>query len=464
MPFTLHQFEIPGLAQYSYVIASEGRAALIDPIRDFDRYTDYLAAHKLTLTHILETHIHADFASGAPALAAATGAELALSAHDEGELFQYAMPHHPLHNGDRIAVGRLTIEALHTPGHTPEHLSFLLYDNDHSTEHPIAIFSGDFIFPGSLGRPDLLGEYAKVGLAQQLYRSLHGRIARLPDALRIYPGHGAGSFCGASIGEQAQSTLGQERATTIVYRLDKEEFVHRILKSVPAMPAYYPRMKHLNAAGAPSVSTLPGNTALTPRQVHDFAKYRSAILLDLRQPEDFAAAHIPGSLNMGAGPNLSLWAGWLLDAKVPIVLINNTGDDESSRRALVRVGLDSIAGYLAGGMPAFTAAGYRTAAISLLNPKQVQDRLESAPSQCVILDVRNPSEWAAGHIPAARHIPLGDLPRRLETLSADQPIVTICQGGYRASLAASILARAGFPDTASLEGGMDAWSLHQITT
>ncbi len=466
MPFTLHQIEIPGLAQYSYVIASEGRAVVIDPIRDFDRYTQYLAEHSLTLTHILETHIHADFASGAPALAVATGAELALSAYDEGELYQYAMPHRPLRNGDRIPLGQLTIEALHTPGHTPEHLSYLLYDNDHNPDHPIAIFSGDFLFPGSLGRPDLLGEDAKVGLAHQLYRSLHNRISHLPDHLRIYPGHGAGSFCGSSIGAQSQSTLGQERATTLLYRLDEDEFVRQVLDSVPAMPAYYPRMKQLNSAGAPSVATLPGNAALTPGQVHDLAQTHRAVLLDLRSPEDFAAAHIPGAISIGAGPSLSLWAGWLLDATIPIVLVNNSGDDESSRRALVRVGLDNIAGFLAGGMHAWTApnppaANLPTARITLLNPEQVQSRLDFAPGQVILLDVRNPSEWNAGHIPGARHIMLGDLPHKLDTLPTQQPIITVCQAGHRASIAASLLARAGFQNVATLEGGMNAWTLQQ---
>lgn len=466
MSFTIHQFEIPGLAQYSYLIASEGCAAVIDPIRDFDRYTDYLAAHSLTLTHILETHIHADFASGAPALAAATGAELALSAYDEGEIYQYAMPHRPLHNGDRIPIGRLTLEALHTPGHTPEHLSFLLYDNDHNPDQPIAIFSGDFLFPGSLGRPDLLGDDAKIGLAHQLYKSLHTRIAHLPDTLRIYPGHGAGSFCGASIGAQAHSTLGQERATTALYRLNEEDFVHSILASVPAMPAYYPRMKQLNSAGAPSVATLSGNTPLTPAQVRDLAQNQNAILLDLRNPEDFAAAHIPGAISLGAGPSLSLWAGWLLDAKLPIVLIHNSGDDEPSRRALTRVGLDNIAGFLAGGMPAWSnpnppAANLPTATITLLNPAQLQARLNL--TQPILLDVRNPSEWNAGHIPNTRHIMLGDLPHQLATLPKNQPIVTICQGGYRASVAASLLAKAGFANVCTLEGGMNAWSLQQPT-
>ncbi len=461
MSFAIHQFEIPGLAQYSYIIASEGRAIVIDPMRDTERYTDYVSAHKLTLTHILETHIHADFASGATALAAATGAELALSAHDEGQLYQYAMPHRPLRNGDRIDFGRLTIEALHTPGHTPEHLSYLLYDNDHSPDHPIVIFSGDFLFPGSLGRPDLLGEEAKIGLAHELYRSLHHRIAHLPDHLRIYPGHGAGSFCGSSIGAQSQSTLGQERAITALYRLDEEDFVRQVLDSVPAMPAYYPRMKQLNSAGASSVAQLPGDTALAPAQVRELAESHSAVIIDLRQPEDFAAGHVPGAISIGAGPSLSLWAGWLLDPEVPIVIVNNTGDDKSSRRGLVRVGLDRIAGYLAGGMPAWQDASLPTARVSLLNPEAAQARMDFAPDQIVLLDVRNASEWAAGHIPGAKHIMLGDLPHKLETLPIQQPIITLCHGGYRSTIAASLLARAGFRNVSTLAGGFQAWSLRE---
>jgi hydroxyacylglutathione hydrolase len=222
-------------------------------------------------------------------------------------------------------------------------------------------------------------------------------------------------------------------------------------------------MKQLNSAGAPSVATLPGKTALSPAQVQDLADNHRAILLDLRNPEDFAAAHIPGAMSLGAGPSLSLWAGWLLDATLPIVTVNNSGDDELSRRALTRVGLDRIAGFLAGGMPAWTAAGLPTAQISLLNPCEVQSRIDFAPDQVTLLDVRNPSEWTAGHIPSARHITLGDLPHQLATLPNRQPIITVCQGGYRASTAASLLAKAGFSNVCTLEGGMNAWSLQQTT-
>jgi len=406
---------------------------------------------------VLETHIHADFASGAPVLAQTTGAELALSAYDEGELYQYAMPHLRLSDGERIAVGRLTLEALHTPGHTPEHLSFALYDSDRNNSAPVALFSGDFIFPGSLGRPDLLGEDAKVGLAHALHRSLHHRIAHLPGTVRLYPGHGAGSLCGAGIGEQAESTLGQERLTNPLCQLAEDDFVREILAGVPPMPAYYPRMKQLNATGAAAWETLPTPAALSPAEVHALDSTQS-ILLDLRTPEAFAAGHIPGAIHIGAGASLPLWAGWLLDPARPITLISETGDDPESRLALARVGLDRVTGFLAGGMSAWRAAALPERILPRLSPSEVEERATHA----LLLDVRNPGEWQLGHIPGARHLMLGDLPAQLATLSPHQPIIAICQGGYRASAAASLLARAGFRDVATLAGGMTAWNQHTL--
>ncbi len=206
----IKQFEIPGLSQYSYVVSSEGQAVVIDPIRDFDRYTDYAKEQDLTIRYVTETHIHADFASGAVGLAEAAGAELALSSYVE-EPYRYSMEHRPLRDGDVLEVGKLRLQALHTPGHTPEHLSFMLFDEERDASQPLALFSGDFLFVGSLGRPDLLGDEAKQQLAHELYRSLHARIASLHDGIQVYPGHGDGSLCGSGMSERAESTLGYER-------------------------------------------------------------------------------------------------------------------------------------------------------------------------------------------------------------------------------------------------------------
>ena len=450
----IERFEIPGLSQYSYILSDAGLAAVIDPIRDIDRYLDYAQAQGLRITHILETHIHADFASGSVQLAQATGAELAFSAYDRAERFEYAMPHRELADGEGITLGQLRLQALHTPGHTPEHLSFLLFDLARSATEPLAIFSGDFLFVGSLGRPDLLGEDAKVALAHDLFRSVQHRIAHLHDGLLIYPGHGAGSLCGSGMSQLTESTLGYERATNPFFRYAEDEFVARILASVPPMPAYYPRMKQLNADGAPSLAPIPSLSALSLDAVAAHAEQGTAILLDLRRPEAFGGAHIPGAINIGAGQNLSLWAGWLLDSNRDIVLITDRADDEDARRSLVRVGLDRLLGFLEGGMPAWLGAGRPIARLTQLSAADVERDNGSSH----ILDVRSDGEWRGGFIPGAQHLMLGDLLQQLRTLPRDRATIVVCGSGYRSSIAASLLANAGFTHLSSLSGGMAAWN------
>ena len=357
----IKQFEVPGLAQYSYVLSSEGEAIVIDPMRDFDRYTEYAAEQGVNIKYVTETHIHADFASGALALAEAVDAELALSSFDQ-EPYRYSMEHHALRDGDVLRIGNLRLAALHTPGHTPEHLSFVLFDEERDASQPLALFSGDFLFVGSLGRPDLLGEKAKQELAHDLYRSLHERIASLPDGVQVYPGHGAGSLCGAGMSERAESTLGYERLSQPLVKLEEEAFVREILASVPPMPSYYARMKELNSEGASSVADLPGNAALTPARVAALLSDQSVTVVDLRRPEAFGGAHIPAALNIGAGQNLSLWAGWMLAPEQRLILVNDKGDDEDSRRSLARVGLSILKGlcrrgWLRGWMRGWISAG-----------------------------------------------------------------------------------------------------------
>lgn len=301
----IKQFEVPGLAQYSYVLSSGGEAIVIDPMRDFDRYTDYTHEQSLVIKYVTETHIHADFASGALALAEAARAELVLSSYDQ-EPYRYLMEHHALRDGDTLKIGKLRLVTLHTPGHTPEHLSFVLFDGERDASQPLAFFTGDFLFVGSLGRPDLLGEEAMQALAHELYRSLHERIASLPDGVQVYPGHGAGSLCRAGMSERAESTLGYERLSQPLFKLEEEAFVREILASVPPMPSYYPRMKKLNSKGAPSIADLPGKAALAPARVSALLTDESFTVIDLRRPEAFGGAHIIGALNIGAGQNLSL--------------------------------------------------------------------------------------------------------------------------------------------------------------
>jgi hydroxyacylglutathione hydrolase len=454
----IERFEIAGLAQYSYVISDGGKAVVIDPIRDIDRYTLYAAQQGLQITHVLETHIHADFAAGSTALGAAAGAELALSAYDQGEHYRYAMAHRALRDGDVIEAGSVRIQALHTPGHTPEHLSFLVFDGERSVAAPVALFSGDFLLVGSLGRPDLLGEAAKVALAHELYRSLHERIAALPESVAIYPGHGAGSLCGSGMGDRAESTLGYERATNHLFQLPEADLVAEILRSVPPMPRYYPRMKELNAQGAPVLADLPGGEALSVAEVKALAGREDTIVLDVRRPEAFGGAHISGAIHIGAGQNLSLWAGWLLDAHKRLVLVGDAGDDEAARRALIRVGLDGAEGFLAKGMPAWIDAGLEFARTTQVSTHEVSAR----PAEWRVLDVRSDQEWEGGHIEGATHIMLGELIGRMGELAKDRPVVAVCGSGYRSSIAASLLAQHGFSDVRSMAGGMGAWQSQDL--
>ncbi|MBS1821622.1 MAG: MBL fold metallo-hydrolase [Acidobacteria bacterium] len=457
----IKQFEVPGLAQYSYVVSSEGRAVVIDAMRDIAPYLAYAREHDLAITHVTETHIHADFASGSRALAEAVNAELTLSSYDNGELYQYAMPRCELKDGDSITVGRLRLQALHTPGHTPEHLSFLLFDLDRGANEPAAIFTGDFLFLGSLGRPDLLGEGAKHALAHQLYRSVHERIAHVPDSAIVYPGHGAGSLCGAGMSEGGQSTLGYERRTQHLFRLDEDEFVQQILASVPPMPAYYPRMKRLNAVGASAPAAPESVPELSAAELKQTiaANADNLTLLDTRDVASFAAAHIPGSINLAAGPSLPLWAGWLLDAEKPIVIVGNDSTAVAGpgpRTSLLRVGLDRIAGELP--FSRWAEARYETQSTPLLTAAEAAASTQGAGARPLFVDVRNRAEWNTGHVAGATHIALGDLAARLATLDTGQPIVTVCGSGYRAAAAASLLAANGFRQVSILDGGMAAWA------
>jgi len=428
-------------------------------MRDVDRYVEYLTREGLTLTHVLETHIHADFAAGSTALAKATGAKLALSGYTQGEHYLYSMAHDRLVDGDAIEIGTVRLKVLHTPGHTPEHLSFVAIDCERSETQPMALFSGDFLFIGSLARPDLLGEEAKQGLAHQLYQSLHISLATLPDGVQVYPGHGAGSLCGSGMSERSESTLGYERATNPLFRLNEEEFVREILVSVPPMPSYYPRMKTMNAQGAQILAVVPGNHALSSMDLKDIASAPDIVVLDLRRPEAFGGAHIPGAINIGAGQNLSLWAGWMLEPGKRIVLVNDTGDDEASRRALIRVGLDNIAGFLRNGMPSWIDAGLDFARTTQLSIGEVLRREAAA----LVVDVRSDREWTSGHIEGAWHIMLGDLSRRIAELPRERSIITVCGSGYRSSIAASRLAQNGI-SVSSMDGGMAAWNQQKLPT
>lgn len=514
----VEQFEVKGLAHYSYLVGCPRtrRAAVIDPRRDVDVYVEAAAREGWTITHVLETHIHADYASGAVELARRTRAEHAVSAYDAGEQYEAKFPHRDLLDGDAIDLGTVRLRALHTPGHTPEHVSFVAYaaqagappgivphpgplpkgegggrgahsgtllkgggsgrgahsgrlSDGEEVVGPVALFSGDFLFVGSLGRPDLLGEDAKRRLAEQLYDSCRTRLTGLPDELVVYPAHGAGSMCGAGMAAKPSTTLGAERTTNpyLDPTLTKAAFIDSILGSVPPFPPYYRRMKQLNAAGArplaevpgvPTAGGLPGGEALLAAQFRERVDAAGHVVIDVRGQHAYGAGHVPGSFGIGLDSGLAVWAAWVVPYETPLLLVTERPEDvEAASRWLVRVGLDDIRGHLAGGFEAWRAAGHPIVATAQVTPAEVHQRMQRGDA-INLIDLRTDGEWSAGHAPGARHIMGGFLADRLDELRGREgAIALICGSGYRSTVAAGVCERAGMKDVMNVTGGMQAW-------
>jgi hydroxyacylglutathione hydrolase len=455
----LERFEDRGLAQYSYAVGCERakKVAIVDPRRDVDVYLEWAAARRFDITHVLETHVHADFASGARELAERAKATALLSAYDAGERYDVAWPHTEWREGERLELGGVRVEPLHTPGHTPEHLSFLVYDTHRSPSVPIAAITGDFLFVGSLGRPDLLGEEAKRGLAHALFRSVRDKLAPLPDGLEIHPGHGAGSMCGAGMSARPFSTLGFERIANpyLDPSLGEEAFVARILGNPPPFPPYYLRMKELNAAGPRILGGVPGLDPLPAERVRELAD-TGAVVVDLRDQHAFGAGHVPDSLGIDGNDSISTWAGWVVPYDRPLVLVGHDDSEvEKGARALVRVGLDRLEGHLGGGIDAWAAAGLPVATLPQISPGDLAARLGSG-APVSVLDVRSDDEWAQGHVAGATHLMGGYVPSRLADVPHG-PVAVICGSGFRSTVVASYLQRSGRHDVFNVPGGMGAW-------
>lgn len=455
-----HRIEDQGLSHYSYVIGcpGAGEAVVVDPRRDIDVYRDFCDRERLEITHVTETHIHADFASGARQLAMETGARLCLSGYDEGETYEVGFDHRDLREGDRIEVGSVRLEPLHTPGHTPEHLSFLVYDEKRASSTPIILLSGDFLFVGSLGRPDLLGEEAKLGLARQLFESVRGKLADLPDGLEVHPAHGAGSMCGSGMGGRPMSTLGFERLANpyLDPSLTEETFVEKILGSSPPFPEYYKRMKRVNSEGPALLDGLPGLRAVPPAELQDRLE-DGHIAIDLRDRLAFGGGHIEGSFGIGAGKSLSQWAAWVVPYGKHLLLVPpHGGAVEESIRGLIRVGLDQVEGWLEGGIDAWYESGRPLRGLEQMTPRELHAAREGG-EDIRVLDVRSDGEWADGHIPGAVHIMAGELSDRLDDVPREGRLAVACGSGYRSTVAASVLERNGFDHLLNLTGGMMAW-------
>jgi hydroxyacylglutathione hydrolase len=443
----------PGLAQVAYLVADEAAAevAVIDPRRDVDPYLAWAAERGLRVTAILETHVHADFVSGARELAAATGAPVYA-----GRLGATEFPHVPLDDGDEIAVGRVKLRAFWTPGHTPEHVSYLLIDPARGPE-PLALFSGDLLFVGEVGRPDLLGAARTRELADQLYESIVHRLSGLGDEVLVYPGHTAGSSCGKRIGDAPQTTIGQERRFNYAFqRREREGFVAAILEGMPRPPTYYPTLKRVNKVGPALLAALPAGEALFPAEV-ERRLATGALAIDTRSSEAFNAGHVPGAVFAGLGNDFVAWTGWLAPYERELILV--VEDEEAYRQArteLRRIGLDRIAGFLAGGTAAWQASGRPVATLEAITPRELARRLETR-SSLVVLDVRGDDEWQRGHIPGAVHRFAGEIVQGAEIpVNGATEIAVACASGYRSTVAASLLqARRG--GVINVAGGADAW-------
>ncbi len=470
------QFFIEGLGCASYLIGcgSTGVCAIVDPQRDVEGYLHTAQAHGLHITHVIETHLHADHVSGNRELAARTGATIYMPAR-AGATFD----HVPLDDGDELNVGSVTLRALFTPGHTPEHLCLAVIDRTRGPE-PWFLLTGDFLFVGDVGRPDLLGQDETRQLAGQMYDSLFGRLLQLDDGLELYPGHGAGSLCGRNMSAKLSSTLGFERRfNEALQPRPREAFIRWITSDPPPQPANVAYIKQLNREGPPILGELRRPKPLTAQVVHDLVQNPApgfsqvALVLDTRDPVEFAAGHLPGALNVPlSSDQFATRAGWLIPPGKAIVLVVGRGDGERERdsreaeraaRALARVGHDQVAGYLFNGVAAWRALGLPVLSIALWTPERLRNEAfepgqSSAPrGDLTVLDVRESSEWRAGHIPGAVHIPLGQLAQRLTELNPARPIAAICTSGVRSSTAASLLAAQGFKRVTNVMGGMDGW-------
>jgi hydroxyacylglutathione hydrolase len=450
MTLRFEQILAEGIAQTSYLVGddAEGTAAVVDPRPDAEIYLDLARHFGLTITHVLETHIHADFMSGARELVDRLGGSAELCVSEEGGA-EYDFPHRRLRPGERLPFGAVELEVVATPGHTPEHVSFLLRERDR--EQPWGILSGDSFFVDSVGRPDLLGDEQTEELTRALFRTLHEVYRPLPDGTIVYPCHGAGSECGPAIGDRTSTTIGFERQHNTYFAIDDyEEFRQAMQADAPPVPTHYPRLKKVNAAGPAVLGNLPRVPALGPGAFA--AAARGGRLVDTRDMLAFGGGHIAGAINIGGRPDLSVWAGWLLDPDQPLFLVL---DDDTSLARIVtllwRVGFTRFGGYLAGGMAAWQEAGQPLRHLSQLTVHELCENPGLLP-----LDVRKEDEWEGGHVPGARHLFLGELPDRMQELDRDQPIATYCASGFRASIAASLLAASGF-DVRNVPGSWKAW-------
>jgi hydroxyacylglutathione hydrolase len=447
------QFYLTCLAHASYMIGSEGEAAIIDPQRDVDIYLKAAEEQNLKIRHIFETHLHADFVSGHKELAARTGAKIYIGAHADA-----GFPHLPLTDGFEVMMGALRIRALETPGHTPESVCLVVTDESKSPQ-PSVVLTGDTLFIGDVGRPDLSKTHTPRQLAGLLYDSLHKKLLALPDAVMVYPAHGAGSLCGRAMRAERSSTIGTERLTNYALQIaNRDDFIAQLTTNLPARPEYFLEDAEINRSGAATLTELPPLPALSPAEVHARLQL-NANLLDVRSGDEFAAGHVPGSISIALSGQFASWAGGILGIRSkPILIGDSESQIEEARLRLARVGIEELRGYLAGGVVAWQKSGLPIVKTEQVSPKDLNLKLREGglrPSD--ILDVRREGEWQAGHIEQVQCRALDTFPQGLPILDKKRPVAVHCKSGYRSMIACSLLERAGHSNVINVAGGFDAW-------
>lgn len=446
----IQQFFIPGIAHSSYLVGAAGACAVIDPARDVDRYLDAAADLGFTITHILETHLHADFVSGHMDLAEKTGAQI--YAPKSGSC---AFPHEPVADGTEFSVGDIRFDVLDTPGHTPDGVTYVAIDLSRGDE-PVAVFPGDTLFVGDVGRPDLFPGQAR-DLAGRLHESLHEKILALPDHCMVFPAHGAGSLCGRAMGSMRSTTIGYERRYNAALRIaDRDEFVRSLTTGMPPAPDHFSRCSEINRRGPPLVRTLPAIRPMKPAEFREKAGKGDAIVLSVNDYAAFGGQHVPGSYHIDLAGNFSTFAGWVLPPEKEVLIV--AGSQAEAEEAVVmlrRVGLDHAVGYLDGGVHAWVTAGYPTAHVPQLSPAETHAMITGG--KAVLLDVRAPDEYEEDHVESAVNIMVTDLRERSATLDPARPLVVMCRTGHRSSLGCSILRQKGFVEVYNASGGITGY-------
>lgn len=451
------QFYLGCLAHASYLIGSEGEAAVVDPQRDVDQYLEDAEAHNLKIKYVIETHLHADFVSGHRELASRTGAEIVFGAK-AGATF----PHRAVSEGDEIKVGEIVLRVMETPGHTPESISILVTDPAVSNQ-PQKALTGDCLFVGDVGRPDLAGGqgYTPQMMAAMMYDTLHEKLLRLADDTEVYPAHGAGSMCGRNMSKETWSTIGEQRKVNYALQpMSRDDFVRMMTDELPEAPAYFQKDAEINRTGAHALAEITRPRALSPREI-DRLLPQGDTILDVRSAAEFGAGHLPRSLNIGLGGQFAIWAGILISMGTPIVIVGGSeaNVDEAVMR-LARVGIETVKGYLRGGIDAWREAGLEVARVPQITVGDLNSLIQKE-NELQVLDVRRPPEFESGHVPHAVHADLSKLQQQALDLSLAldpaTPTAVICAGGYRSSAATSILQQHGFKNLLNVTGGTNAW-------